>query len=270
VKFTKMHALGNDFIVVDARTQALPSPEEFARSWCHRRFGIGADQVLLLEDSAGADFAMKIYNADGSEVEMCGNGIRALARFIWDRELSGKDVLAIETPAGIIRPRRTRDLIRVDMGVPVFEARDIPVNLDGIVRDHPLQVDDRTFAITCVSMGNPHAVIFVDGVKDFPVDRYGPLIEGDPLFPNRINVEFIEVLDPKEIRMRVWERGTGETPACGTGASAAAVVSAFKGLTERAVTVHLTGGDLLIEWGDDDRVAMTGPATEVFEGELRT
>jgi diaminopimelate epimerase len=270
VKFTKMHALGNDFIVIDARERGLPSPEEFSRTWCHRRFGIGADQVLLLEDSTGADFAMKIYNADGSEVEMCGNGIRALAKFIWDRGLSGKDVLEIETLAGIIRPWRVGELIQVDMGMPVLEARDIPVDLNGIVRDHPLPVDDRTFAITCVSMGNPHAVIFVDGVDDFPVARYGPRIEQDPLFPNRINVEFIEVLNPKEIRMRVWERGTGETMACGTGASAAAVASAFKGLTERAATVHLMGGDLLIEWGDDNRVTMTGPATEVFEGELRT
>jgi diaminopimelate epimerase len=269
VKFTKMHALGNDFIVVDARKHALSSPEEFARTWCHRRFGIGADQVLILEESAGADFAMKIYNADGSEVEMCGNGIRALAQFIWDRGLSGKAVLEVETLGGIMRPRRTGGLIRVDMGEPAFEARDIPVNLEGIVRDHPLSVDDQTFAITCLSMGNPHAVIFVDRVEDFAVARYGPRIEQDPLFPNRINVEFIEVLNSKEIRMRVWERGTGETLACGTGASAAAVASAFKGLTERAVTVHLAGGDLLIEWGDDNRVAMTGPATEGFEGELR-
>jgi diaminopimelate epimerase len=269
MKFTKMHALGNDFVVIDARAVRINSPEKFARKVCQRHFGVGADQVLLLVESPKADFGMRIYNADGAEVEMCGNGIRALAKYIWDRGLSEKDVLDIDTPAGVIRPQRVEELIKVDMGEPVLEGRKIPVNLDGHVVDHRLEVEDAVFEITCVSMGNPHAVIFVDDVEGFPVGRYGPLIENDPLFPNRINVEFIEVLNSSELKMRVWERGAGETLACGTGASASAVASVLKGLTDRRVTVHLKGGDLHIEWADGGRLYMTGPAAEVFEGEIK-
>lgn len=270
MKFTKMHALGNDFIVIDTRTLKIHSPDKLARKICDRHFGVGADQVLLLGDSDSADYRMQIFNADGSEVEMCGNGIRAIAKYVWDRGLSDNDVLHIETLAGIIRPERVDGLIRVDMGEPVLDGRSIPVELDGTVVDHRLEVDDTAFDITCVSMGNPHAVIFVEDVEDFPVSRYGPLIENHPLFPNRINVEFIEVLGSAELKMRVWERGAGETLACGTGASASAVASVIKGLTDRKVTIHLRGGDLVIEWTDDNRVYMTGPATEVFEGEIRT
>ncbi|GAB4387438.1 MAG: diaminopimelate epimerase [Thermodesulfovibrionales bacterium] len=270
VKFTKMHALGNDFVVIDARGGAPGDLADLAKRLCRRRFGVGCDQLLVLSDSSRADFRMTIHNADGGEVEMCGNGIRCLAKYIWDRGLSGKKVLDIETPAGIIRPERAEGgMVRVDMGEPVLEGRKIPVDLDGPVKDHPVEVDGETFLVTCVSMGNPHAVIFVENLGGLPVDFYGPKLERHPLFPRRTNVEFVEVLNRGEIRMRVWERGAGETLACGTGASAAAVASALKGLTENRVAVHLEGGDLLIEWAPDGRVFMTGPAEEVFEGEIK-
>jgi diaminopimelate epimerase len=290
--FTKMHGLGNDFILMNCIEQACPPAdegfEELSKRLCNRRFGIGADQILLLYPSSIADFRMKIFNADGGEVEMCGNGIRCLAKYIWDRNLSDKDVLHIETLAGIIKPERSGDMVRVDMGEPVFEPEKIPVDMSlmsgvqrlkekdsdlksqisNLVLDYPLQADDREFRITCVSMGNPHAVIVVGDVSLFPVTHYGPIIESHPFFPKKTNVEFIEVLSRKEIKMRVWERGSGETTACGTGASAAAVAANIKDLTDRNVTVRLLGGDLSIEWASNSRVYMTGPATEVFEGAM--
>lgn len=273
VPFTKMQALGNDFIVIDARKGPLaPTPFAFlSKKLCYRRFGIGADQMLVLENSKTADYKMLIFNADGSEVEMCGNGIRCLAKYIWDRGLSRKKVLSIETLAGIIKPAMAGDgMVRVDMGRPVLSPKLIPVNMEGeAVIDRPLQIEDRKFLITCISMGNPHAVIFVDSVADFPVSYYGPKVENHPLFPRRTNVEFVEVINGNEIGMRVWERGTGETLACGTGASAAAVAANLKGLTGKKVTVHLTGGDLFIEWAADNHVYMTGPAEEVFVGEIK-
>lgn len=271
MKFTKMHALGNDFILIDARSTAIKKASELSKKLCKRRFGVGADQMLLLEKSKSADFRMRIFNADGSEVEMCGNGIRCLARYVWDRGLSKKKILDIETPAGIIRPERSGDMVTVDMGEPILEAKDIPVKTKGNITDFPLRIGDKTFNITCVSMGNPHAVIFIEkmeGLEGFPVGLYGSAIETHKMFPKRTNVEFVDVTSKSEIRMRVWERGTGETPACGTGASAAAVASNLKGLTGKRVTVHLDGGDLLIEWATDNRVYMTGPAEEVFLGEI--
>jgi diaminopimelate epimerase len=302
--FTKMHGLGNDFIVIDCRNNALgvrsEELSELSRRLCHRRLGIGADQMILLYDSTVADFRMRILNADGSEVEMCGNGIRCFAKYIWDRGLSAKDSLDVETLAGIMKPEKSGAMVRVDMGAPVFEPEKIPVKIttamgdwqgalqptpaplrggdefggsrftthDSRIIDLPLKILDREFKITCVSMGNPHAVIVVENVDDLDVGRYGPLIENHALFPKRTNVEFIQVIDRGRIRMRVWERGSGETMACGTGASAAAVAANMKGLTDRRVTVVLTGGELVIEWKDDDRVYMTGPAAEVFEGRI--
>ena len=269
ILFTKMHGTGNDFIVVDCRSLALPDPAGFSERFCHRKFGIGADQVLLLYPSKIADFMMKIYNADGSEVEMCGNGIRCFAKYIWDRMLSDKPVLEVETLAGIMRPERARDLVRVDMGEPVLDPRKIPVNIQAEppVIDHLLAIKDRQFALTFVSMGNPHAVIFLEeDVKEFPVGTYGPMIEHDSLFPKRTNVEFVNVVNRNEVIMRVWERGSGETLACGTGACAPGVAAMIKGLVERKVTVKLLGGELIIEWADNKRVYMTGPSTEVFEG----
>jgi len=281
IHFTKMHGLGNDFILINCIDEVCPSdPETFSRRLCDRRFGIGADQLLLLYPSDKADFKMRILNADGSEVEMCGNGIRCLAKYIWDRNLSDKDILNIETIAGIIRPEKAGDLVRVDMGEPIFEPEKIPVNiqqpeisgqqsaekLSTLVIDYPLQIGDKELKITCVSMGNPHAIIVVDDVDSFPVTYYGPMIEKHSLFPKKTNVEFIEVQDNKNIKMRVWERGSGETMACGTGASAVGVASNVKKLTDRNVTVHLLGGDLLIEWAVNNHVYMTGSAAEVFEG----
>jgi diaminopimelate epimerase len=273
IPFTKMHGAGNDFIVVDCRELIIMDPAEFAKIYCHRRFGIGADQVLLLYSSYKADFAMKIFNADGSEVEMCGNGIRCFAKYIWDRKLSDKSILEIETMSGIIRPEKAGELVRVDMGEPVFEPEKVPVNLsDGqrTVIDYTLKIKDREFKITCVSMGNPHALIFIDeDVRDFPVHEYGPEIERHAMFPKRTNVEFINVINKQELFMRVWERGSGETMACGTGASASGVAAMLKGLTEKKVTIHLMGGDLIIEWAENNRVYMTGPAEEVFEGIIK-
>lgn len=292
IHFTKMHGLGNDFILINCIDEVCPSdPETFSRRLCDRRFGIGADQLLFLYPSDKADFKMRILNADGSEVEMCGNGIRCLAKYIWDRNLSDKDILNIETIAGIIRPEKAGDLVRVDMGEPIFEPERIPVNITvesnpplppfsfasanppecgkggrGGIIDYPLQIADKEFKITCVSMGNPHTIIVVDDVDSFPVTYYGPMIEKHSLFPKKTNVEFIEVPAGDEIRMRVWERGSGETMACGTGASAVAVASNIKGLSNRNVTVHLLGGDLLIEWAVNNHVYMTGSAVEVFEG----
>jgi len=289
INFTKMHGLGNDFILIDCRQLKLNNLSMLAKKLCRRRFGVGADQMLLLFDSIHADFMMKIFNADGSEVEMCGNGIRCLAKYIWDRNLSDKKILHIETLAGITRPEKAGDMVKVDMGEPIFEPEKIPVRITkesnpplspfnsplskggikggrGGIIDYPLQVEGKEFRVTCVSMGNPHTVIFIENLSHFPVTYYGPLIENQPLFPKKTNVEFIEVLNPIEIKMRVWERGSGETMACGTGASAAAVASNIKGLTEKNVTIHLLGGDLFMEWAEDNHVYMTGPAEEVFEG----
>ncbi|MCE5311531.1 MAG: diaminopimelate epimerase [Nitrospiraceae bacterium] len=276
INFTKMHGLGNDFIVIDCRAIDLPDLTGLAKKLADRRFGIGADQILLLYPSQKADFMMKILNADGSEVEMCGNGIRCFAKYIWDRGLSDKETLNIETLAGIIRPKKSGDMVRVDMGEPVFDPELVPVkvprpaDIKMPVMDYPLMIDNREFMLTFVSMGNPHAVIFIEeDVKEFRVQHYGPMIENHSLFPKRTNVEFIQPVNRTELRMRVWERGSGETLACGTGASASGVAAMAKGLTERAVTIHLAGGDLLIEWAADNHVYMTGPATEVFQGEIQ-
>jgi len=288
IHFTKMHGLGNDFILIDCRKNIseIRKSDAMARHLCHRRLGIGADQMLLLYPSRIADFKMRIFNADGSEVEMWGNGIRCLAKYIWDKKISRKKILKIETLAGIMKPERAGKMVKVDMGEPIFEPEKIPViinpkskiqrpkisnikyQISNLVIDYPLKIKDREFKITCVSMGNPHAVIVVKGVSNFPVAYYGPLIENHPIFPKRTNVEFIEVLNPSEITMHVWERGAGETMACGTGASAVAVASHIKGLTGRKATIHLLGGDLSIKWAHDNHIYMTGPAEKVFEGTI--
>ncbi len=287
LKFTKMQALGNDFILLDNRDNKLRRIEKYARKLCDRRFGIGADQLLVLNNSRKADFKMRIFNADGSEVEMCGNGIRCFAKYIWDNHMkSYYQSLEIETLAGIIRPEKEGPLIRVDMGKPVLEPKKIPVKVKGapkgkshkspifnrqssIIIDYPLRIKNRTFKITTVSMGNPHVVIPIKNLDTFSVSEYGPLIENHELFPKRTNVEFIDVINAKNIKMRVWERGVGETMACGTGASAAAVAAVLLGLTTRNVTVHLRGGKLLIEWSErDNHVYITGPAEKVFEGTI--
>ena len=290
INFTKMHGLGNDFIIIDCRYLNIPNLPETIKRLSHRQFGIGFDQALLLYPSSAADFRMDIYNADGCMVEMCGNGIRCFAKYIWDRRLSDKDELAIETLAGIMKPKippspplgkspsfpplekgdeggSRGDFVQVDMGEPILEGRNIPVNMDGKVIDYSLNVDDEIFKITCVSMGNPHCVIFIEDVDNFPVQRFGPIVETYPLFPKKTNVEFVQVLNKRGLKMRVWERGSGETFACGTGACASLVAANLKGIADREAVIHLLGGDLKIEWSEkDNHVYMTGPAVEVFEG----
>jgi diaminopimelate epimerase len=284
LSFIKMHALGNDFILIDKRyttgnqqKAGAKTISRLSQKLCSRRFGIGADQLLLLSRSKKADCKMRIFNADGGEVEMCGNGIRCVAKHIWDSKVRRKkdSLLKIETLAGIMHLKKTRDLIRVDMGEPVLEARKIPVNIprarshlrNGMVINYPFTANSKTFRISCVSMGNPHTVIVVKDIGAVPLHHYGPLIENNRFFPNRTNVEFIQILNQRNIKMRVWERGAGETPGCGTGASAACVVSALLRLTGRKVTVHLSGGRLYIDWSvTDNHVYMTGPAVKVFDG----
>ncbi len=274
INFTKMHGIGNDFIVIDARGRRIPQLASAVRGLASRRFGVGFDQALVLRSSKKADFAMDIYNSDGGRVEMCGNGIRCIAHYIWKRRLSRKSKLEIETLAGIISPERAPGgLVRVDMGEPVFDGPRIPVRAKGTLIEKRIKLGGKAGArtesllFTCLSMGNPHAVAFVDDLEGFPVKEYGPKVEKDGFFPKRVNVEFVEVVSRRTIKMRVWERGSGETLACGTGASASVVASCLKGFTDRRVKVILLGGALWIEWSKKDgHVYMTGPAEEVFEG----
>ena len=271
--FAKMHGAGNDFIVLDGRRGDLPALAPLARRLCDRHFGIGADQLLVVCDSRAADFRMEIYNADGSQVEMCANGIRAFYEYVRDRGLTDADEIGVETLSGVVRPRRAGPgRVTVDMGRPVLEPAKIPTTLggdDGPVLEAPLVVDGETLTVSSVSMGNPHAVLFVDDPDAAPVARLGPRIEVHPSFPNRVNVEFAAVVDRTRIRQRTWERGTGETLACGSGACAVAVVSMLLGRVDAEVTVELRGGELQIAWaGGDAPVHMTGPAAEVFTGHI--
>ncbi|MCX6356411.1 MAG: diaminopimelate epimerase [Candidatus Aureabacteria bacterium] len=268
IPFVKMQALGNDFILLDCLKQVHQIHPEFVRIMCDRRKGIGADQMLHLSPSKAADYKMRVYNADGGEVEMCGNGIRCLARYLVARGLAGTGELRIETRAGIIKPRVDGALVTVDMGRPELEGQKIPVRLNGIVVDREVNIGGSVQRITCVSMGNPHCVIFVDELDRFPVVQIGPMFERDHLFPQRVNVEFVRVISRDRIAMRVWERGTGETMACGTGACAAVVASCLNKKTDPEVTVGLPGGELRVNWADDDHVFMSGPADEVFHGEI--
>ena len=269
ITFTKMHGCGNDFVVLDCMEAQPAGLADIARNLCHRRFGVGADQLLTIKPSDTADFRMEIYNADGGEVEMCGNGIRCFAKYVYEHGLTRKQEIEVDTLAGVIRPRLKGDRVEVDMGRPVLEGREIPVDAEGCILDRPLTVDGTEYAVTCVSMGNPHCVLYVDDVDALDLPRLGPRFEYHEFFPNRVNTEFVQVLGPDEVRMRVWERGAGETWACGTGASAVGVAGVLTGKTGKKITVHLIGGDLEIQWADDDRVYMTGPAQEVFQGSIR-
>lgn len=268
INFTKMHGLGNDFIMIDLRDKNLPGMEKIMKKLGDRRFGIGFDQALVLKKSKKADFRMDIYNNDGSRVEMCGNGIRCFAAYIWKRGLSKKARLDIETLAGIKRPERKGKLVRVDMGEPILEGSLIPAAGKGLIQNKLLKALDKGFKVTCVSMGNPHCVSFVKDVDKFHVEKYGTVLETHKFFPKKANIEFIQVLGKNRIKMRVWERGAGETLACGTGACAAAVASHLNGFTGRKTAVILKGGTLEIEWAKDNRVYMTGPAEEVFSGQV--
>jgi diaminopimelate epimerase len=268
VAFTKMQGTGNDFIVVDARDSDPDRVIRNARFLCDRKFGIGADQLLLIRSSRQADFKMQIFNADGSEVEMCGNGIRCFAKYLKDRGLTDKATIQVETPAGIMTPTIRGELVSVDMGEPILDGPAIPVKLEGRVIAKPIRVGQQTYTMTCVSMGNPHCVIRVEDVNSFPAKEVGSAIESHPLFPNRVNVEFVEILSDREIRMRVWERGSGETLSCGTGACAAVVASSLNEWTGREAQVHLAGGDLEIRWESNNRVTLTGPGKKVFSGAI--
>lgn len=274
LNFVKLEGIGNDFILLDGIKQDLSNYNfaELAPRLCNRHFGIGADGLLLAFKSEKASYQMRIINSDGSEAEMCGNGIRCFARYIYE-EYEHAMVLSIETLAGIMLPvlDPQNNLIEVDMGEPVLDAQKIPVALSGeklIAQD--IEVAGENFKFTPVSMGNPHAVIFVDDTKKIDVAKFGPLIEKHPLFPRKTNVEFVDILSRQEINFRVWERGAAETLACGTGACAAVVAGVLNDKTDRTVLVHLPGGDLLIEWQiEDNHVSMSGPAFETFRGNIK-
>lgn len=270
--FTKMHGAGNDFIVLDGIRDELPPLEPIAAQLCDRHFGIGADQLLVVRPSRSADFRMQIYNADGSQVEMCANGIRACFLYLREHGHSRADEIRVETLGGIVTPRAAGPgRVRVEMGRPILEPEKIPTTLgggSGPLLEVPLP--GLGVNVSSVSMGNPHAVIFVDDPDRAPVETLGPRVEHHPAFPNRVNVEFASVVSRRRIRQRTWERGTGETLACGSGACAVAVVSMLRGLVERSVAIELRGGELQIDWPDDGaHVAMTGPAVEVFSGRIR-
>ncbi len=269
IHFTKMHGLGNDFIVIEDLDGKLGIGPKEAVFLCDRKFGVGADGVLIIGHSEKADLKMKVFNSDGSEAEMCGNGIRCFALYAKEKGLVSGDSFAVETPAGIIKPEIKGEEVEVDMGEPVLEGPRIPINLEGQVIDHPASFGGNNFRITCVSMGNPHCIIFREGGGEVDLEGLGPMIENDVLFPRRTNVEFVRVIGPDEIEVKVWERGAGPTLACGTGACASLVASVLNSKTGREATVRLPGGDLKVEWREEDnRVYMTGPAAFVFSGEI--
>ena len=276
MKFTKMQGAGNDYVYVNCFEENVENPAEVARKVSNRNFGIGSDGLILIMPSTVADVRMRMFNSDGSESEMCGNGIRCVAKYAYDHGIVTSKEISAETGAGILtlqlftNATNKVDKVRVNMGEPRLIRSEIPMLGDGAekVIDEPLNILHSTFKITCVSMGNPHCVIFVDDVEHFPIEKYGPLIENHELFPRRTNVEFVEVISRTEVRQRTWERGAGETLACGTGASAVTVACVLNGLTERRIVNHLSGGDLEMEWPENGPVFMTGPAVQVFTGEI--
>ena len=273
MKFTKMHGLGNDYVYVNCFEEMIDNPPAVARFVSDRHFGIGSDGLIMINPSKTADFEMEMYNADGSRGEMCGNGIRCVAKYVYDYGLTDKTQISVETLGGIkyldlaVEDGKV-SLVKVDMGKPELEADLIPIISEREqVIDEPIEVDGKEYHMTGVSMGNPHAVIYVDDVKGLDLEKIGPKFENHERFPKRINTEFVHCIDRQTVEMRVWERGSGETLACGTGACAVAVSSILNNLTDTQVTVKLLGGDLQIEWDrEKDRVFMTGPATVVFDG----
>lgn len=276
MKFTKMHGIGNDYVYVDCTKEEIADPGAVSRFVSDRHFGIGSDGLILIKSSDKADFRMDMYNSDGSQGEMCGNGIRCVAKYVYDYGLTDKDEISIETLAGIKYLKLTVEngkvsKVRVNMGAPILAPEQIPVTAgrEPVVQE-PIEVCGREWKMTCVSMGNPHAVIFIDTpVKEFPLLQVGPHFEKHERFPRRTNTEFVRVLDRHTLEMRVWERGAGETLACGTGTCATVVAGVLNGLCERKAVVHLLGGDLEIEWSEADNcVYMTGTATTVFDGEI--
>lgn len=285
MRFTKMHGIGNDYVYIDCFHEPLPQdPAALARQIADRHFGVGGDGLILICPSQAADARMRMFNADGSESEMCGNGVRCVAKYVYDHGIATRPRLKIETGAGVLTldveaadGRASR--VRVDMGRPILEASRIPTSLTGervvdaplpvLKPEHKLALDRCQIisGMTCVSMGNPHLTVYCRDVASVPLETIGPLLENHPLFPRRINVHFVQVHGPEEVTMRTWERGSGITLACGTGASAVCVSGVLTGRTGRRIVAHLPGGDLELEWASDDHVYMTGPATEVFTGE---
>ena len=275
IKFTKMHGLGNDYVYIDAINQKIENESSLAKFVSNRHFGIGSDGLILICKSEIADFKMRMFNSDGSEAEMCGNGIRCVGKFVYDKGLTNKTTVKIETLAGIkTLILNTKDekveTARVDMGEPILEAEKIPViSTEKPVKNLELEAENKKFKFTCVSMGNPHAITIVENTKKFDVEKYGKILEVDKAFPKKANIEFAQIIDRQNINMRVWERGAGETLACGTGACATAVACNLNGLTDRKVNIELLGGTLNIEWNEtDNHVYMIGPAVTVFDGEL--
>ena len=277
INFTKMHGLGNDYIFIDCYTNndKIDNLSELATLISNRHLGVGGDGLILIYKSAYADFKMRVFNRDGSETEMCGNGIRCFGKFVYDKGLTRKREITVETLAGI----RTLYLdvengkvkkVNVDMGEPIFEPKKIPVvSREEIVRNLEIKAYDKSFKFTCVSLGNPHAVTFVENVENFDTEKYGAIIEKDGYFPKKINVEFVEIIDKEHVKIRVWERGIGETLACGTGACAAVIASRINGYTNNKVEVELLGGYLNIEWNkENNHIYMEGSATTVFDGKI--
>ena len=278
LNFTKMTGLGNDYIYIDCTNgKNLKNIPEMAKELSDRHFGIGADGLILIDkaDDGKSDFKMRIFNSDGSEAEMCGNGIRCVGKFIHDNRMSDSDKISIETLAGVKKLKILEDEdgncneVIVDMGEPIFHDKNIPYQVyEPFTKDVDLNIEDEKMRFTVLSMGNPHAVTFVEDLDDLQIEMCGPVVENNPIFPNRTNVEVVEIIDKNNIKVRVWERGVGETFACGTGACAAVVACGLNGYTDENVTVKLPGGKLKVEWGKDNHIYMQGPATTVYEGEL--
>ena len=276
MKFTKMHGAGNDYIYIDGTKEHMTDAGKWAKRLSDRHFGIGSDGVVLILPSDTCDFRMKMYNSDGSEAEMCGNASRCIGKYVYDKKLTKKKTITLETKAGV----KTLELIvkndevsavKVDMGEPCFESHRIPVTIEkNIVKDYPIEIEGNTYSVTALSMGNPHTVIFIDeDLANYPVHKIGPLLEKHPIFPQKANIEFARVITPDQIQMRVWERGAGETLACGTGACATLVAAALAGRSNNIATLQLLGGTLQIQWNkENNHVYMTGPAVTVYEGEI--
>lgn len=275
MEFTKMEGCGNDYVYVNGFTNEIKNPNKLSEFVSNRNFGIGSDGLIVINPSDKADFRMNMYNADGSEGKMCGNGIRCVAKYVYDNKMTDKTTITVETLSGIktlvlnVEDDKVKT-VRVNMGSPVIEAKEVPVLSDKEqMIDEPVTIDGMEYKITCVSMGNPHAVTFIDDTDSLDIEHIGPQFENHPIFPDRINTEFIQIIDRNTIKMRVWERGSGETLACGTGACASVVASVLNGLTENKVTVKLLGGDLFIEYNEEENtVYMTGPARVSFTGNI--
>ncbi len=280
MRFTKMEGLGNDYVYVNCFQEKIENPAEIAVKVSDRHFGIGSDGLILIKPSDKADFTMEMYNADGSQSEMCGNGIRCVGKYVYDYGLTDKENITVETLAGIkylklyIKDKKV-EKVTVNMGAPILEPGEVPVLVSALpegtekVVDYPINVGGKEYRTTCVSMGNPHSVVFVDDTDNFPLEEVGPLFENNAFFPRRVNAEFVQIVDRTYAKMRVWERGSGETLACGTGTCASVVAAILNGLTEDEVTVRLLGGELVIKWNRDENVVyMTGPARVVFDGEI--